>query len=363
MYNKKQGVIYVAMNYRLGAFGWLAGPSFQADGTANAGLYDQRFALQWVQDNIHLFGGDKNKVTVIGESAGGGSIMHQITAYGGQQGVPFKQAIMQSPGFLPQASNNQLEAQYNDFLSIANVSDIAGLRALSTEALQAANTVAVWQSMWGTFNFGPAVDGYFVPAMPGKLLLDGDFSKDLKIMVGHNSDEGLLFTDPFVNTSALFTERMHEAFPAATNATISYITDVLYPSEAFPDQISRYALASSEFSFTCNTRYFDLAFKNKTYSYYFSIPPGLHGEDIPYTYFNGPSSSVVNATAAIALQDFIVTFTEGGAPKSPDVPNAPAFGMYGANSTVEDIGASSITRIKDTVANSRCDWWQRALYV
>lgn len=73
-------VIYVAMNYRLGATGWLSGPTFQANGgAANAGLYDQRFALEWVQKYIHLFGGDKNRVTVFGESAGGGSIMHQIT--------------------------------------------------------------------------------------------------------------------------------------------------------------------------------------------------------------------------------------------------------------------------------------------
>lgn len=67
------------MNYRLGAFGWLSGPTFQADGTANAGLYDQRFALQWVQQHIAKFGGDPKRVTVFGESAGGGSIMHQIT--------------------------------------------------------------------------------------------------------------------------------------------------------------------------------------------------------------------------------------------------------------------------------------------
>ena len=40
------------MNYRLGAFGWLSGPTFQANGTANAGLHDQRFALEWVQANI-----------------------------------------------------------------------------------------------------------------------------------------------------------------------------------------------------------------------------------------------------------------------------------------------------------------------
>ena len=73
------GLIYVAMNYRLGAFGWLAGPSLQADGMANTGLLDQEMALQWVQNNIHLFGGDKNRVTVLGESSGAGSIAHQVT--------------------------------------------------------------------------------------------------------------------------------------------------------------------------------------------------------------------------------------------------------------------------------------------
>jgi len=72
-------VIFVSLNYRLGAFGWLSGPTFQEDGEANAGLWDQRFALEWVQKYICQFGGDPNRVTVVGESAGGGSIMHQIT--------------------------------------------------------------------------------------------------------------------------------------------------------------------------------------------------------------------------------------------------------------------------------------------
>jgi carboxylesterase type B len=68
------GIIFVAMNYRLGALGWLSGPTLQASGgVSNAGLYDQRLALEWVQQNIHLFGGDPNKVTVMGESAGGRS--------------------------------------------------------------------------------------------------------------------------------------------------------------------------------------------------------------------------------------------------------------------------------------------------
>jgi carboxylesterase type B len=86
------GVIYVSLNYRLGAFGWLSGPTFQEDGTPNAGLHDQRFALEWIQKHISKFGGDPKRVTVFGESAGGGSIMSQITAYGGNKGpAPFSQ--------------------------------------------------------------------------------------------------------------------------------------------------------------------------------------------------------------------------------------------------------------------------------
>lgn len=69
----------MAINYRLGAFGWLSGPTYQEDGTANLGLLDQRFALEWVQKYITLFGGDPDNVTIMGESSGGGSILHQIT--------------------------------------------------------------------------------------------------------------------------------------------------------------------------------------------------------------------------------------------------------------------------------------------
>lgn len=52
-----EGIVFVSINYRLGAFGFLAGPTLQSDGDANAALYDQRLALRWVQENIHLFGG------------------------------------------------------------------------------------------------------------------------------------------------------------------------------------------------------------------------------------------------------------------------------------------------------------------
>ena len=177
------------MNYRLGAFGWLSGPTFQAAGTANAGLYDQRFALEWIQKYVHLFGGNPEQVTVFGESAGGGSIMHQITAYGGKDPVPFQQALAQSPGFFPVVSLQEQEQTLNDFLAYANVTSIDEARSLPSSALVRANLEHVGASPYGRYTYGPAVDGNFVPALPGLLLLHGQFAKDLKIMVGHNADE------------------------------------------------------------------------------------------------------------------------------------------------------------------------------
>ena len=71
------------MAYRLNLLGFLAGRAVQEDGNLNAGLLDQRAALEWVQRHISKFGGDPEQVTIDGESAGGASVMIHIAAFGG----------------------------------------------------------------------------------------------------------------------------------------------------------------------------------------------------------------------------------------------------------------------------------------
>lgn len=85
MNTNNNNFITVEIQYRLGAFGFLASEDVKAHGQLNAGLLDQRFALQWVQEHISKFGGDPGRVTIGGESAGAGSVMFHALGYGGEQ--------------------------------------------------------------------------------------------------------------------------------------------------------------------------------------------------------------------------------------------------------------------------------------
>ncbi|KAF9544591.1 alpha/beta-hydrolase [Agrocybe pediades] len=94
-------VVAIILQYRLGAFGFLAGEKVKKGGALNAGLLDQQFALKWVQNHISKFGGDPRKVTIWGESAGAGSVMQHVIANGGKTKPSLFRAAITSSAYLP----------------------------------------------------------------------------------------------------------------------------------------------------------------------------------------------------------------------------------------------------------------------
>jgi len=166
----KKEMIFVVGNYRLGGFGWLAGSYMESNGVPNAGLTDQQLLLQWVQQNIHLVGGDKTQVSAWGESAGGSSILHHLVVNNGQTDPLFQKAILQSAAYYwAWDRTGVLNDTYQAFAEQSGCPnhDIACLRAASVESLTTANkNIAIPNACAGKMPFGPAVDGILLKDMP-----------------------------------------------------------------------------------------------------------------------------------------------------------------------------------------------------
>ncbi|KIJ32592.1 hypothetical protein M422DRAFT_265616 [Sphaerobolus stellatus SS14] len=109
-------MIYVNVNYRLGPYGFLASERVRKDGDLNVGLLDQRFALQWVQQHIGLFGGDSKRAVLVGDSAGAGSVALHMVAYGGRDDGLFVGGFGLSPYFPTQLRVSELEWQFDLFV-------------------------------------------------------------------------------------------------------------------------------------------------------------------------------------------------------------------------------------------------------
>jgi carboxylesterase type B len=247
-----------------------------------------------------------------------------------------------------------------------NVSNIEKARQLPYSALQAANVKLVANSPYGTFTFAPAVDGTFIPALPGNLLAQGSYDKSVRIMTGFNADETLYFTNPDSINNSVFDENLQQTFPDISSSVLDYVSNVLYPqvfngSQPYGSYFDREKLALADAAFTCNTRFLQKAFStcSKTFGYRFSIPPAYHGEDVPYTYFNGPNPSVINDTIAVTLQKFLMSFALNGNPNTNATVLLPEYGDQGS---ILDLNVTGVVPIKDPNDNIRCDWWQKGLY-
>ncbi|KAF2230164.1 alpha/beta-hydrolase [Viridothelium virens] len=382
-------IIYVAGNYRLGAYGWLAGTTMEQQGTPNVGLQDQRAVFQWVQDYAHLFGGDKSQVSAWGESAGAGSILHHLISNGGTQDPLFSKAIVQSPAFeIMFDRRGKLQDSYEIFAKSAGCSDqsLECLRNADASILSTANQALQDTAPDGGFALGPSADGKLVRQLAALEYASGNYWKAIdSLIISHVADEAELFVDGSISTDTEFSSFLGSIFPNYTTVTgINNVIEARYPSISTPgsnyttitDRVKAFVRDSS---FTTNTRFMTDAYAGKTYNMQYSVTPGWHATDLiplflnPYIdidTLNGtlpvPVLPIIGSFAQ-AYQSYFTSHARTGDPNSHaallNIPPAIQWGKVGSASAeyytdVLDAGDFGFSNTTDTQnAKSAADFW------
>lgn len=193
----RQQVIVVAPNYRIGVFGFFAHPSLRGAGEGNYGLLDQQAALRWIIANVAAFGGDPQRITLFGESAGATSVCTHMAA-AGSQGL-FQGAIMQSytcifpDAVTPRAEAEQAGLQLARKLGCADpATAVLCLRALSARKLGRAKSQR--RGNGGANGWSPMTGGDVLPRPPREVFASGA-GAPIPVLIGSNHDEGRLFSN------------------------------------------------------------------------------------------------------------------------------------------------------------------------
>ncbi|KAJ4355672.1 uncharacterized protein N0V89_003692 [Didymosphaeria variabile] len=199
-------IIHVAINYRLGFFGFAKSGALRQEHSENAGLRDQRAAIEWVRDNIRYFGGNGNKITIHGQSSGGLAVGMQLLAYGGEKELPYQRGICQSQALEPGITGNFTRDAMVKVIEYTKCNPgnsstdspevIACLRSKDTQTLYDASAATYTGDI--AHNIGdiwlPSVDGDFLPDAPSKLIAEGRFG-NASYMFGWAQDDVNFFTD------------------------------------------------------------------------------------------------------------------------------------------------------------------------
>src|SRR5215212_1971560 len=193
---RRGDVVVVTINYRLGLFGYLRGIDVCGEAlpsTGNMGLLDQIAALRWVQAEIAAFGGDPDNVTVVGQSAGAGSIAAMLTmpAMPGDR-RPFQRAVLQSGSAAqlqaPAAASRVAESILEDLGLEPH--EAGRLRDLPAEQLLEIQTRVTPRARGAVYR--PVADGVDIPADPEGAIAVGS-AAGIPLLIGTTLDEYTFF--------------------------------------------------------------------------------------------------------------------------------------------------------------------------
>lgn len=335
--NTGKPIIFVAVNYRVGGFGFMPGSKILADGSANLGLLDQRLGLQWVADNIANFGGDPDKVTIWGESAGAISVLDHIVLYNGNHTYKnkplFRAGIMNSGSLIPADPVDcpKGEAVYNQVVAAAGCSSaadsLACLRAADyTTFLNAVNSVPGLLSYNSiALSYFPRPDGVVLTASPDLLIAAGNYAK-VPVIIGDQEDEGTifaLFQSNITTTGQIVTYLKDKLFHHASTAQLTNLVatyqDIVVDGSPFRTlflnnwypQFKRMAALLGDLSFTLTRRLYLSSISDSvpTWSYLSSYDYGtpilgtFHASDLLQVFYG-----IVPNYASAAIRNYYFSF-------------------------------------------------------
>ncbi len=387
----KNGAIVVTLNYRLGIFGFFPHPGLVAEGSkaGNQGLWDQRFALQWVQANIAKFGGDPQNVTIFGESAGAYDVClhvasapkpplfeHAISESGGcttrqptvAEAQPLALGVGAELGCAGGAGNDgggSPEGGVTDAgTGDASATDsLACLRGLTTAALLGTREEDTSSGLAEIFS--AVVDGDFLADQPRTLFQSGSTAK-VPYLLGSNNDEAALFelgATPVTDQPGLTAAIAQDYGDAGATLT------ALYPLSEFdggypnPFQAALTRMKSDQM-LICNT--YDSAQLSAAqgvpaYTYNFDISAAAylgacHGSELPYVFGTGTqlTAGSPQAAASAVMGRYWTRFAAKGDPSGGSDPAWPAFSTSSNQRMQFTLQAPSVV---ENFHASECAYW------
>jgi para-nitrobenzyl esterase len=346
----EKGVVVVTLNYRLGFLGFLAHPALSAgspdQSSGNYGLMDQQAALRWVQRNIKKFGGDRDNVTIFGESAGGLSV-HAHLASPLSAGL-FDRAIVQSGAYSPgepslaDAESRGLALAHN--MGCGETQTLECLRSLPVETL-----LANQPELPGAI--GPNVDGNVLSQSINGAIDSGQFNR-VPVIEGSNHDEFRLFAA--LNIEFVFGQLPPVFYPFAVNLLLSTLgqsanpsaVQAQYPISSYPSVILALSAIGTDAVFACPARTASQSLSKyvPTFAYEFNdpnapqlfVPPAsfpygaYHGAEVQYLFNlpdqqNAPALNAGQQSLADAMVRYWTTFARAADPNGAGASQWPRY--------------------------------------
>ncbi len=381
LFASKHGVVVVTANYRLGPFGFFAHPALAGEGSplGNQGMLDQRMVLQWVQENIGAFGGDKGNVTIFGESAGSLDVCYHV-ASPGSTGL-FERAISESGGCTVSLGGGKDPTAAQAATGLSGFTKAMGcdtapdalacLRGKSVSDILANAQQPDPESGLATsapWSFVPVVDGAggFMPDQ-ARTLYDSGQVAHVPYILGSNNDEGTLFlleATPLAG-AADYTAALQQRFGSAAAAV-----EAQYPASNFNgDYNAALARVVGDSGLVCGTH--DTARRAAkaglhVFMYNFDIPWAIdptqllasHASEISSVFGDPVDPTADTQKVGDAMNAYWATFATGGDPNGAGAPATwPAFAPD-ANDNDERLQFDPGFEIVDDFRKTECAFWR-----